>query len=124
MPISGVEMRKDTVAPRVAPCRESPMAVGRTPHEQARGHEDGEDAGEDEPQQQEEGGLAQDRPRLAGDLEQEIGHAGPRRRRRRPGVGHTAGPRRCEETPWSTLYLGRYFLSSAQATEYCGSTTL
>src|SRR5204863_3151731 len=33
-PISGVEMRKDTVAPRVAPCRESPMAVGGTPQEQ------------------------------------------------------------------------------------------
>src|SRR5213078_5308381 len=33
-PVSGVEMRKDTVAPRVAPCRASPSAVGSTPHEQ------------------------------------------------------------------------------------------
>ena len=33
-PVSGVEMRKETVAPRVAPCRASPSAVGSTPHEQ------------------------------------------------------------------------------------------
>src|SRR5207245_7738304 len=102
----------------------SDLAAAEEAHEQARGHEDGKDAGEDEPQQQEEGGLAQDRPRLAGDLEQEVAHARPPRRRRRPGAGRVADPRRCEWTAWLTLYLGRYFLSSAQATEYCGSTTL
>src|SRR2546422_10856614 len=57
------------------------LATAEEPRQQARGHDDGEDSGEDEPQQQEEGRLAQDRPRLAGDLEQEVAHAGPPRRR-------------------------------------------
>jgi hypothetical protein len=32
-PVSGVEMRKETVAPLLAPCRRSPSAVGSTPQE-------------------------------------------------------------------------------------------
>ncbi len=32
-PVCGVAMRNDTVAPRDAPSRRSPMAVGTTPHE-------------------------------------------------------------------------------------------
>ena len=143
-------MRKATVAPRVAPWRDRPIAVGTTPHEQSgrgvpmaeahrterilprprnrlssgRRHEDGEEAGENEPQQHEEGGLHQDGPRLGGHPEQELRHARPRRWRRRLEAGRPAGPGVANGLMRVTLYFGKYFLSSAQATEYCGSTTL
>ena len=71
------------------------LAAAEEPLQQRRGHEDGEDPGEDEPEQQEEGGLHQDRPGLGGHLEQELRHA-RHRRQEGPEAGHPAGLRCCE----------------------------
>ena len=143
-------MRNATVAPWVAPWRERPSAVGRTPHEQSGSGVPMAEA------HRTERILPRPRNRLskaAGtrtaktpartnpssrkkEASRRIDHASaatwsrnsvtrdPGAERRRPGAGQPAGPRDCEWTTCVTLYLGRYFLSSAQATEYCGSTTL
>src|SRR6266511_3337856 len=140
-------MRKETVAPRVAPWRARPSAVGRTPHEQSGSGVPMAEA------HRTERILPRPRNRVskaAGtrtaktpartnpssrkkEASRRIDQASPAAWSRNSvtrdsGAGEEgrrlAGPRYCEWTTSVTLYLGRYFLSSAQATEYCGSTTL
>ena len=141
-PVSGVEIRNETVAPLVAPCRRKPSAAGSTPQEQSgsgapiadaqstdltlpvpkkrisvrAGTSDREHAREREAEQQEDRGFLQDPPGLERDLEQEVDHPVP--------WGRLETARALQPGPARRCYCGRYFFSSWQATEYCGSTTL
>ena len=97
-------------------------ADGEEAQEDARRHEDGEHARDGEAEQQEERGFLEDRPGLPADLEEEIDH-----RAVSAGCG-ARGPAGARPIPGPLVtdtarYLGRYLLSSAQATEYSGSTT-
>ena len=99
------------------------LAAAEEPLEQGRRHEDGEDAREDEPRRRrKDASLRWSTPRRPpGGGSPSCGAPAAAKAGSRPSgpaSGNANGP--CD----SRRYFGKYFLSSAQATEYCGSTTL
>ena len=141
-PVSGVEIRNETVAPLVAPWRRKPRAVGSTPQEQSGSGAPIADAQSTDltlpvPKKRSRvraGTMTASTPASAKpnsrkiaasftihqvckrDLEQEVDH---------PDLPGPAGDRQGRQpVSRGCRYCGRYFFSIWQATEYCGSTTL